>query len=99
MSRPMRFLPLGDRVLVDVTPIEETTKSGLIVVRSQTESTPTTGTVVAIGQGRYDNGVLLPMTVKVNDRVIWGKFAGVNVEIDGKSYLLMHEGDISGVLG
>jgi chaperonin GroES len=90
---------LGDRVLVDVTPVEETTKSGLIVVRSQTESIPTIGTVVAIGRGRYDNGELSPMTVEVGDRVIWGKFAGVNVEIDGRSYLLMHEGDISGVLG
>lgn len=94
----MNFTPLLDRVLIDPTPAEEKTQGGIILAQTATNQTPTTGTVIAIGPGRYDNGVPIQMTVKPGDVVTWGKFAGSHITLGNVEFLLMRESDISGIL-
>lgn len=95
----LKFVPLSDRVLVDPVEVEEKTESGIIVSVSDTAKIAIRGVVVAHGPGRFENGGYVPMHVQNGDLVTWMKFAGSEVEVDGKKYLLMRETDISGVIG
>ncbi len=85
--------PLADRVLVEVAPAEEKTASGLIIPDTAKEK-PQKGKVIAVGSGKKDE----PMTVKVGDTVLYGKYSGTEVSIDGKEYLIMRESDIFAVV-
>ncbi len=85
--------PLADRVLVEVAPAEEKTASGIIIPDTAKEK-PQRGKVVAVGNGKKDE----PMTVKVGDTVLYGKYSGTEVTIDGKEYLIMRESDIFAVV-
>jgi chaperonin GroES len=85
--------PLADRVLVEVAPAEEKTASGLIIPDTAKEK-PQKGKVIAVGTGKKDE----PMTVKVGDTVLYGKYAGTEITIDGKEYLIMRESDIFAVV-
>jgi len=81
--------PLADRVLVAPSATEEKTAGGLYIPDTAKEK-PQKGTVVAVGPGKKDE----PMTVKVGDQVLYGKYGGTDVQIDGESYLIMKESDI-----
>ncbi|MDX5321249.1 MAG: co-chaperone GroES [Bacteroidota bacterium] len=85
--------PLADRVLVEPAPAESTTASGIIIPDTAKEK-PQRGTVVAVGNGKKDE----PMTVKAGDTVLYGKYAGTELQVDGKDYLIMREADIFAVL-
>jgi chaperonin GroES len=85
--------PLADRVLVEAAPAETKTAGGLIIPDTAKEK-PMKGTVVAVGNGKKDE----PMTVKVGDMVLYGKYAGTELSIDGKDYLIMKESDIYAVI-
>ncbi len=85
--------PLGDRVVVEVIEQEETTASGIVLPDTAKEK-PQEGRVVAVGKGRYENGQLIPMEVKEGDRVIFSKYAGTEVKVGDKEYLIMRESDI-----
>ncbi|MEM9051600.1 MAG: co-chaperone GroES [Bacteroidota bacterium] len=85
--------PLADRVLVEAAPAEEKTASGIIIPDTAKEK-PQRGTVVAVGGGKKDE----PVTVKVGDNVIYGQYAGTEIKIEGKDYLIMRESDIFGVV-
>ncbi|HPQ07630.1 MAG TPA: co-chaperone GroES [Bacteroidia bacterium] len=85
--------PLADRVLVEPAPAEEKTASGLIIPDTAKEK-PMKGKVVAVGSGKKDE----PMTVKVGDNVLYGKYAGTEIQIDGKDYLIMRESDIYAII-
>lgn len=85
--------PLADRVLVKPLPAEKTTASGLIIPDSAKEKQQK-GTVMAIGKGLKDE----PMTVKVGDTVLFGKFAGTELVVDGIEYLIMRESDILAIV-
>lgn len=85
--------PLADRVLVEPAPAEEKTASGLFIPDTAKEK-PQKGTVVAVGSGKKDE----PLTVKVNDTVLYGKYAGTEITIEGKEYLIMREADIFAIL-
>ena len=85
--------PLADRVLIEPTPAEEKTSSGLIIPDTAKEK-PLKGTVVAAGPGKTDE----PMTVKVGDAVIYGQYSGTEIKLDGKNYLIMREADIYGIV-
>jgi chaperonin GroES len=85
--------PLADRVLVEPMPAEEKTASGLFIPDSAKEK-PQKGTVVAVGTGKPDE----PMTVKINDVVLYGKYGGTDLELDGKTYLMMRESDIMAIV-
>jgi chaperonin GroES len=94
----MNFLPLHDRVLVRRIEGEEKTKGGLIIPENAKEK-PAEGEVVACGQGtRKDSGELIEMGVKPGDRVLFGKWSGTEVKIDGEDMMIMKESDILGIL-
>jgi chaperonin GroES len=85
--------PLADRVLVQPAPAEEKTASGLIIPDTAKEK-PQRGTVVAVGNGKKDE----PITVKVGDIVLYGKYAGTEITVEGKEYLIMRESDIFAIV-
>jgi chaperonin GroES len=94
----MKFRPLHDRVVVERVTAEEKTAGGIIIPDSAQEK-PQQGKIVAVGPGgRDENGKLIPMDVKAGDRVLFGKWSGTEVKIDGHEYLIMKESDIMGVL-
>ena len=85
--------PLSDRVLVEPMEAETTTASGIIIPDNAKEK-PQKGTVVAVGNGKKDE----PMTVKIGDTVLYGKFAGTELKLDGKDFLMMRESDILAIV-
>jgi chaperonin GroES len=89
--------PLGDRVVVQPEPAEEKTESGLYIPDSAQEK-PQRGTVRAIGEGRVEDGTRIEMTVEEGDEVLYGKYAGTEVTLDGEEYLIMRESDIFGIV-
>jgi chaperonin GroES len=93
----MKFRPLHDRVLIKVLDSEEKTSGGIIIPDTAKEK-PQEGEVVAVGPGAInDVGKLTPMDVKVGDIVLFGKWSGTEVKIDGKEYSIMKESDIMGI--
>ena len=94
----MQFSPLHDRVLVRRIEGEEKTKGGLIIPDTAKEK-PSEGEVIAVGEGaRKDSGELIPMTVKSGDRILFGKWSGTEVRIDGEDLLIMKESDVLGII-
>ncbi len=85
--------PLADRVLVEPAAAEEKTAGGIIIPDTAKEK-PMKGTVVAVGAGKKDE----PITVKVGDTVLYGKYAGTELSVDGKDYLIMRESDIYAII-
>ena len=93
----MKFRPLHDRVLIKVLDSEEKTKGGIIIPDTAKEK-PQEGEVVATGNGaKTEEGKIIKMDVKVGDRVLFGKWSGTEVKIDGKEYSIMKESDIMGI--
>jgi len=94
----MKLRPLSDRILIDRIQEDEKTKGGIIIPDTAKEK-PAEGKVVAIGNGRMDeNGKLLPMDVKVGDRILFSKYGGADVKIDGNDYLILRQDDVLGVI-
>ena len=94
----MAFRPLGDRVLVRRVEEEAKTKGGIIIPDTAKEK-PQEGEVIAVGPGaRDDSGKLQPLDVTVGDRILFGKWSGTEVKLDGEDLLIMKESDILGVL-
>ena len=92
------FRPLHDRVVVRRVESEEKTKGGIIIPDTAKEK-PQEGEVVSVGTGtRSDDGTVTPLDVKAGDRILFGKWSGTEVKIDGVEYLIMKESDIMGVL-
>jgi chaperonin GroES len=89
----VKIKPLADRVLVEPAAAEEKTAGGIIIPDTAKEK-PQKGTVVAVGPGKKDE----PMTVKPGDQVLYGKYAGTEITIDGVNYLIMRESDIVAVI-
>jgi chaperonin GroES len=95
----MKFRPLHDRVVVEPLSSDEKTAGGIIIPDTAKEK-PSQGKVIAVGPGgRGDDGKLNPLDVKKGDTVIYGKWSGTEVKIDGKDLLIMREADIMGVVG
>ena len=93
----MKFRPLHDRVLIEVLDSSEKTAGGIIIPDTAKEK-PQEGEVVAVGPGaKNESGKLTPMDVKVGDTVLFGKWSGTEVKIDGKEYSIMKESDIMGI--
>ena len=94
----MEIRPLNDRVLVVRTEEEEKTPGGIIIPDTAKEK-PQEGKVVAVGPGKVgDNGKIIPPDVKKNDRVLFGKYAGNEIELNGVEHLIMREDDILGII-
>jgi chaperonin GroES len=94
----MKFRPLHDRIVIKRIDAEAKTASGIIIPDTAKEK-PQQGEVVAVGPGRRDEaGKLVPIDVKARDRVLFGKWSGTEVKIDGVEYLIMNESDVIGVM-
>ncbi len=94
----MKIRPLQDRVIVRRIEEEEKTKGGIIIPDTAKEK-PQEGRVVALGKGKVnDDGKITPLDVKVNDRVLFGKYSGAEINIDGEEHLIIREEDILGVI-
>ena len=94
----MKFSPLHDRVLVRRIEGDEKTAGGLIIPDSAKEK-PQEGEIVAVGTGeRKDSGDLIPMSVKAGDKILFGKWSGTEIKLDGEELLIMKESDILGVI-
>ncbi|PSM18697.1 MULTISPECIES: co-chaperone GroES [Nitratireductor] len=93
-----KFRPLHDRVVVRRVESEEKTKGGIIIPDTAKEK-PQEGEIIAVGSGaRDESGKLVPLDVKVGDRVLFGKWSGTEVKLDGEDLLIMKESDIMGVI-
>ncbi len=93
----MKLVPLGDRVVLKQVEAEETTKSG-IVLPGQTKEKPQQAEVVAVGPGGIVDGKEVTMLVSVGDKVIYSKYAGTEVELDGEEYLVVKQNDILAIV-
>lgn len=94
----MNIRPLGDKIVVKRLELEEKLKSGLIVPDTAKEK-PQEGEVVAVGKGKMnDKGNIIPMEIKVGDRILFGKYSGNEVKIDGEEYLIMDQNDVIGII-
>ena len=94
-----KFRPLHDRVLVRRVEAEEKTKGGIIIPDTAKEK-PQEGEVIAVGSGaRDEDGKLMPLDVKAGDRILFGKWSGTEVKLDGEDLLIMKETDIMGIVG
>jgi chaperonin GroES len=95
----MNIRPLHDRVLATRLEAEEKTKGGIVIPDAAKEK-PIEGKVVAVGSGRrLDDGTVRPLDVKKGDRVLFGKYSGTDVQLEGEDYLILREDDILAVLG
>ena len=95
----MNFKPLYDKVLVKRVEAVTKTKSGLYIPDTAKEK-PLEGVIVALGTGKVtESGTVLPLTVKLNDKVLFGKFSGSEIKVDGEEFLLMREDEILGIMG
>lgn len=92
-----KIRPLHDRVIVKRIQEEERTKGGLIIPDTAKEK-PQEGTVVAVGPGRQDDGKVISVDVKAGDRILFGKYAGTEIKLDGEEHLILREDDILGVI-
>jgi chaperonin GroES len=95
----MKIRPLYDRIVVKRIEEQETLRSGIIIPDSAKEK-PQEGEVVAVGQGkRLEDGTLVALDVKVGDRILFGKYSGNEIRLDGEEYMIMREEDVLGILG
>ncbi|KAF0138909.1 MAG: Chaperonin GroES [Stygiobacter sp.] len=93
-----KIQPLQDRVIVKPKEAEETTKGGIILPDTAKEK-PIEGTIVAVGEGKVaDNGTVTKLTVKAGDVVLYGKYSGTEIKVEGEDYLIMRESDIYGIV-
>ncbi|MFH2203190.1 MAG: co-chaperone GroES [Elusimicrobiota bacterium] len=94
----VKLQPLGDRVLVQALEQKEVKKGGIIIPDTAKEK-PQEGKIIAAGKGKTtEDGKVLPMDVKVGDKVLYGKYSGTEIKINDEEYLIMHQEDILGIL-
>lgn len=95
----MKLTPLHDRILVKPAKPDEVTTGGIIIPDTAKEK-PQQGEIVAVGQGRLaDDGKLVPMQVKAGDKILYGKYSGTEVAVDGEDMLIMRESDVFAIIG
>ena len=95
----MKFRPLHDRVVVRRVKSEEKTAGGIIIPDTAQEK-PQEGEIIAAGKGKIgEDGKLIAMDVKAGDKILYGKYSGTEVKLDGQEYLIMHQEDILGIIG
>ena len=93
----MPIQPIDDRIVIQQKQAEEVTVSGLIIP-DQAQQKPQEGVVIAVGAGRYENGVRIPMDVKVGDTVLFSKYGATEVTVEGKALIILTNKDVLGIL-
>ena len=97
MAKDFKLKPLDDRIVVKASEGDQTTASGLVIPDTAKEK-PQEGTVMAVGPGRFDDGVRVPMDVAVGDKVIYSKYGGTEVKVEGEEYLILSARDVLATL-
>ena len=92
-----KIAPLADRVVIKATEDTETMRGGLYIPDTAKEK-PQQGEIVAVGAGRYEDGKRVPLDCKVGDKVLYGKYSGTEVAVDGEQYLILRESDVLAVI-
>lgn len=93
----MKIQPLGDRIMVEVLESEEKSEGGIVIPDTAKEKQQK-GRVKAVGKGRFnEEGKLIPLEVKVNDKIIFGKYSGSEIKLEGQEYLIIREEDVLGI--
>lgn len=96
--KTLNLKPLGDRIIIKALPQEEVTKGGVFLPDTAKEK-PQQGEVLSVGQGRYDdNGKLIPMAVKTGNKVLYGKYSGTEIKLEGEEYLILSEKDVLAIV-
>ena len=98
MAKEFSLRPLEDRIVVKASEGEEMTSSGLVIPDTAKEK-PVEGTVVAVGPGRFEDGTRVPLDVAVGDKVIYSKYGGTEVKVEGEEYLILSARDVLAVVG
>lgn len=98
LSKAIGVKPLADRVVVKPAEKEEKTVSGIIIPDTANKEKPAKGTVVAVGPGRYEDGKLVPMTLKVGDKVLFSKYGYDEVKIDNENYFVLTESSVLAII-
>jgi chaperonin GroES len=93
-----KIRPLSDRIVVEPKEVELKSAGGIVIPDTADKDKPMQGTVLAIGNGKYIDGKLQPLQVKVGDQILFGKYSGTNVKLSDKEFLVMREEDVMGVL-
>ena len=93
----MKIQPLADRIMVEVLEAKDVTKGGIVLPDTAKEK-PQQGSVVAVGPGRFEKDTRVPMDVKVGDKILYGKYSGTEVTIDGEQLLILRESDVLAVI-
>src|SRR4029079_12074479 len=97
MAKDFKLKPLDDRIVVQASEGDQTTASGLVIPDTAKEK-PQEGTVKAVGPGKFEDGVRVPMDVSVGDKVIYSKYGGTEVKVDGDEYLILSARDVLAIL-
>lgn len=98
IATAINIRPLSDRIVVEPEETESRTAGGIVIPDTADKDKPIKGKVVAIGTGKFADGKLQPLQVKVGDVVLFGKYAGTNIKLNAKEYLVMREEDVMGVV-
>ena len=98
MAKDLKLKPLDDRIVVQASEGDQTTASGLVIPDTAKEK-PQEGSVMAVGPGKFEDGVRVPMDVSVGDKVIYSKYGGTEVKVDGEEYLILSARDVLAILG
>ena len=94
----MKFKPLGDRILIKPLEAQEQTKGGIVLPDSAKEK-PQEGKIIAAGEGKKEGDKVTPLSLKVGDKVLYGKYSGTEIAIDSEDYLIVREDDVLGIVG
>jgi chaperonin GroES len=98
-TKKLSIVPLGDRIVLEPLSKEETSASGIIIPDTARQEKPERGTVLAVGAGKFANGALEPMTVRVGDVIIFSPYATDEIKIDGETYIVIAESSVLGIIG
>ena len=94
----MKFKPLGDRILLKQLEAKEQTKGGIVLPDTVKEK-PQEGEIIAVGEGKKNpEGKVIPLSLKVSDKILYGKYSGTEIVIDGEDYLIIREEDVLGII-
>ena len=93
-----KIRPLSDRIVVEPKELETKSAGGIVIPDTADKDKPMQGTVIAVGNGKYVDGKIRPLDIAKGNRVLYGKYAGTNIKLEGKEYLVMREEDVMGVL-
>ncbi len=97
-ANALKVRPLYDRLVVEPEAAESKSVGGIVIPDTADKDKPMKGKVIAIGTGKYIDGKIHPLQVKIGDEVLFGKYAGTNIKLDNKEFLVMREEDVMGVL-